>query len=637
MLRSFWHSTVRPVVACSLVWICLATVAQAQPGRDKDPLSWDRNVQAIVNRFCVKCHNESEPSGDVNLAQDEDIRQILEHRRTWETALSVVEQGEMPPDDARQPSDEQRQHLIGFIRRTLEELDCSEAADPGYPNVRRLNRVEYDLTIEDLTGLRMNLAETFPPDASAYGFDHLGEVLSLAPSQVQQYFDAAQKVVAELIRQKDTRPELYIRAFGNKPANRDDERVQAKAAAERFATRAFRRPVESDYIDQLMGLYDKARQKDQTHQQATGHLLSAVMISPKFLLRVEQNRPGLYEAYPVDEYELATRLSYFLWSRPPDDRLLDLAAGGKLSQDDILEQETRRMLADPRSLALAENFFGQWLSLRDAQTHQPDREQFPQFNEALRQAMQDEMRLLCSEIVQNNQPVNDLIDADYTYLNQSLAEHYGIDGDFGKEPRRVQLADRRRGGVVTSAALTMLLADPARTNVPRRGNFIAGRLLGTPPPPPPPNVPPLEDVADDGTHKTLRELLELHRSKPECASCHAKMDPLGFALENYDAIGRWRDTDNGQPIDASGEWTGGEEFDGPVGLKDLLLEKRDEFSATLIRNLLIYALGRGLHGSDECVVQDCLKAAQQDEYRFATIVVAITKSVPFRYRRNPID
>jgi hypothetical protein len=407
--------------------------------------------------------------------------------------------------------------------------------------------------------------------------------------------------------------------------------------SQQFASRAFRRPAEEPYVEQLMGLYDLARDKGQSHEAAVGHLLTSVLISPQFLLRIETNRPDQEEPYPVDDYELATRLSYFLWSRPPDEPLLRLAEAGTLSQDQTLEAETRRMLADPRSAALADHFFGQWLSLRDAATHQPDREQFPEFDESLRAAMVEEMRRFLAELVRQDRPITDLIDANYTYLNQTLARHYAIDGDFGDQWQRVTLNDRRRGGVITSAALTMLLADPGRTNVPRRGNYIAGRLLGTPPPPPPADVPLLEEVAADAEHKTLRELLELHRSKPECASCHAKMDPLGFALENYDAIGRWREQDSGQPIDASGQLADGRRFVGPLGLKDVLLEKRDAFAKTMVRNLLIYALGRGLQGSDECVVRDCLDAASKNEDRFSSVVVAITQSVPFRYRRNPID
>lgn len=625
------------VLLIAIVWFGVGSPAMGQPGRDKDPLSWDRKIRSNVVRYCIKCHNADESNGDVNLDQDHDIRLILEHRSTWETALTVLERSDMPPQGERQPTAEQRRDMIKFLERTLNEQDCSKPADPGYPNVRRLNRVEYDLTIEDLTGLKLGLAEDFPPDASAYGFDHLGEVLSLSPTQVQQYYDAAKKIVAELVKQKTARPDLYERAFGKQVTDKSNERTQARAAVQSFATRAFRRPVEPSYIDQLMGLYDKSRQKKQSHEQATGHLLSAILISPKFLLRLERNRSDATEPYPVDDYELATRLSYFLWSRPPDETLLELAAAGRLSDVGTLESQTRRMLADPRSNALAENFFGQWLSLRDAATHQPDRDRFPEFDDSLRAAMINEMRLLLVELVQQDGPITDLIDAKYTYLNDTLAGHYGIDGDFDRTFQRVELKDRRRGGVVTSAALTMLLADPGRTNVPRRGNFIAGRLLGTPPPPPPPDIPLLEEIADDGKPKTLRERLELHRSKPECASCHAKMDPLGFALENYDAIGRWRQKDNGLPIDASGKLIDGQTFSGPVGLKDVLLNEKEAFRKTLTRNLLIYAFARGLRGTDECVVRDCMKAAESNDDRFSSLVVEIVRSVPFRYRRNPID
>ncbi len=623
----------------TLMLLCLATasVAQAQPGRHKDELSWDRRIRGLVGRYCLRCHNADDANADVDLERDRDIRLILQHRETWEAAFKVLDRGEMPPEDERQPSEDERNDLKKFIRRTLDNIDCSSPADPGYPSIRRLNRAEYDLSIADLTGLELNLSAGFPPDASAYGFDHLGQVLTLSPAQMQRYYAAAQKIVAELISRKSTQPDLYTRAFGKQPATSEDERPTARAAFQQFATRAFRRPADAIYVDKLMQIYDKAREKKQSHEQATAHALTAVLISPKFLLRLEQNQPGNDDPYAVDDYELATRLSYFLWSRPPDEQLLKLAAAGKLSDPKTLESETRRMLRDPRSTALSDHFFGQWLSLRDAAKHQPDKQEFPGFTEELRTAMTREMQLFLADLVQQDRPVTHLIDARYTFLNQTLADHYGIKGDFNDAFKRTELNDRRRGGVVTSAALTMLLADPGRTNVPRRGNFIAGRLLGSPPPPPPADVPPLEDTAEDSGQKTLREMLELHRSKPQCASCHAKMDPLGFALENYDAIGRWRDKDNGLPIDASGQMRGSKPFNGPAGLKDLLLSKKPEFLKTLTRNLLIYALARGLRGSDECVVRDVMQSAQENELRFSSVVVAIVKGVPFRYRRNPID
>jgi hypothetical protein len=400
---------------------------------------------------------------------------------------------------------------------------------------------------------------------------------------------------------------------------------------------AFRRPVDDSYLGRLMKIYELARSKGESYESAVGYMVTAVLISPNFLMRLEGSRPESDEPYRVDDYELATRLSFFLWSRPPDKRLLDQAALGELSKPENLELQTLRMLADDRSRALVDNFFGQWLSIREIESHQPDSDRFPEFDTELRSAMIGEINGFLTELIRKDRPVTDMLDANYTFLNERLADHYKIKGIRGDEFRRVSLTDRRRGGVLTSAALLMLQSDPGRTNVPRRGNFVAGRILGSAPPPPPPDVPQLEDIESDDMPRSLRELLELHRKNPECANCHAKMDPLGFALENYDAIGRWRTKDGEFPINPSGELVTGRMLSGPVQLKDYLLESKEGFTRTLVKNLLIYALGRGLQGNDECVVRDALRAAENKDYRFSAIVVEIVKSYPFRYRQNPID
>ncbi|MBV8878358.1 MAG: DUF1592 domain-containing protein, partial [Planctomycetaceae bacterium] len=383
------------------------------------------------------------------------------------------------------------------------------------------------------------------------------------------------------------------------------------------------------------GLYDKARAKGLAHEAAVRPMLTAVLISPRFLFRIESARRDVKGPYPVDDYDLAARLSYFLWSGPPDEVLLALAAKQALGSPEALEAQARRMLADPRSQALVDNFMGQWLQLRGLATHAPDAKKFPQFTDSLRGAMKKELALFLGEIVRKDRPLTELVDADYTYLNEELAKHYGVDGVKGPEFRRVALKDRRRGGVITSAAVLMLQSDPERNNVPRRGNYIAASILGTPPPPPPPDIPALEDSKTSGKEQTLRQLLDLHRSKPECFTCHSRIDPLGFSLENFDAIGRWRDTDAGAPVDASGILPDGKTFRGPVELKQILMSRKDEFTKTLTGNLLIYALGRGLQREDDCVIRAAQDAAAKNDYRFSSLVVAIVQSFPFRNRRNP--
>ena len=630
----FLRTTRVLLLACG-VTTGFCTVAAGQPGKHEDPLSWDRSVGGLVQRYCTSCHNRAEARGGIDLARDQNPRLILQHRDTWETALEMVEGEAMPPDDARQPSDKERALLVEFLRLTLADTGDPDANDPGPPTLRRLNRVEYDNAIADLTGLDLHVAESFPPDPSGYGFDNIGDALTLSPVQIEGYYDAARTIVRQLLDSKATATNAYERVFGRQPDRETGERQAARAVIERFASRAFRRPVQRPQVDRLMSIYDRARSQGQPHDEATGHMLTAVLISPQFLLRVEQNQPEADKPFLVDDYELATRLSFFLWSRPPDDTLLQLAGKGQLSDPETLISQTRRMLADPRSQALVDNFFGQWLGLQELDSHQPDPTQFPGFDDALRDAIRRETQMVLMELVQEDRPVTDLIDADFTYVNQRLGAFYGIGGVSGDEMQRVALSDRRRGGLLTSAALLMLQSDPTRTNVPRRGNFIAGRILGDPPPPPPPGVPMLEDVADDGQPRTVRELLELHRSKPECANCHAKIDPLGLSLENYDAIGRWREKEAGKKIDASAELADGRAFVGPAELKEVLLERREAFLRTFTKNLLIYALGRGPQPSDEHVIRETLKIAEAEECRFSSIVLAIVQSVPFRYRPKP--
>lgn len=605
--------------------------ALPQEKKPEDPMSFDRSIRPLLSTFCYRCHNAEKSKGDINLARDENLRLIARNRKTWQTVIEKLEAREMPPEKERQPTDAQRQQIVAFVRKTLGTLDCGDRRDPGKPVTRRLNRAEYDNTILELTGLDLRLSEGFSPDASSYGFDNLGEALAMSPVLVEQYHEAARKVVAEIARSPEARKRVFAAALSRELS----EREAARKTIERFTLKAFRRPPEPAMIDRLLGLYDKARARGEAHDGAVRPMLVAVLISPRFLMRIEAARPDVQGPYPVDDYDLASRLSYFLWSGPPDDELLELAARGALGKTEALEAQARRMLRDPRARALAQNFLGQWLQLRNLAAHKPDPKYFPEFTDTLRAAMQGEMELFLGEIVREDRPVTDLVDADYTYANEELARHYGLEGVKGPEMRRVPLPDKRRGGALTSAAVLTLLSDPERTNVPRRGNYVAGTILGAPPPPPPPDVPALEESKVEGKPQTLRQLLEVHRRNPECASCHAKIDPLGFALDNYDGIGRWRDREGGVPVDASGTLPSGRKFKGPVELKGILLARRDDFVRTITENMLIYALGRGLELEDECVVRDVLKAAPAEGYRFSSVVLTIVKSQPFRYRRNP--
>ena len=616
------------VLVSVLAW--LSANEAAKPKDTVDPLSFDQRIMPLLGNFCYPCHNERKTKGDVNLRRDADLRMIADDRKVWITALKEVGEGKMPPEKAKQPSDDERKLLLAFIERTVNTLDCTQQKDPGRPSVRRLNRNEYDNTIRALFDLDLTLGQQFSPDGSSYGFDTIAEALSIAPVQVEQYYQAADRALDAAFKDRKALASFLIR----QPGPGLDGRSAAREVIAAFAARAYRKPVASDTVDRLLVIYDLAVAARKSYGQSVRAMMQAVLLSPRFLVRIEESDDKATAPYPVAPYDLAARLSYFLWSSPPDEELLRLAAEKRLQDPSTLEQQARRMLADPRSRALAENFAGQWLQLRQLSDHRPDATRFPEFTPSLRQAMLDEAYLFIGDLVHNDRPITDLLDANYTFLNEELARHYGISGVKGSRMQRVALTDGRRGGVVTMAAVLTITADPTRTNIPRRGNYVMGTLLGEPPPPPPANVPPLDMSAKDGPPKTLREMLEMHRRNPECASCHAKTDPLGFGLENYDAIGRWQETQNGKPIDASGTLPSGEKFNGPVEMKRILSDRRLAFARGMSESLLIYALGRGLQRSDECVVRDALQALEHGNFKLSALVTTIVRSYPFTYRRN---
>ena len=412
---------------------------------------------------------------------------------------------------------------------------------------------------------------------------------------------------------------------------RDD--ACARTILTALSRRAFRRAVSSDDVEPLVQLYSTGR-RGRDFEAGIQKAIQALLTSPEFLFRAEQDPPKAApgSVYRVSEVELASRLSFFLWSSIPDDQLLDLAAGGRLSDPVVFERQVRRMLQDRRADALVTNFAGQWLHLRNVETVQPDPVIFP-FDEQLRQAFSDETRLLFASIVREDRSILDVLTADYTYLNQRLAEHYGVKNIYGSQLRRVPVSDPNRRGLLGHGSILTLTSYPNRTSVVQRGKWVLENLLGTPPPPPPPDVPQLQP-SRDGQALTMREQMEAHRASPVCSSCHARMDPIGFALENYDGVGKWRTEDAGAPIDARGTLPDGTEFRGGAGLTDLLLTKyKDDVVRTATEKLLTYALGRGVEYFDAPTVRAIARDAAKDDYRFSSLVLAVTTSRPFRMRR----
>jgi hypothetical protein len=327
-------------------------------------------------------------------------------------------------------------------------------------------------------------------------------------------------------------------------------------------------------------------------------------------------------------------LSFFLWSSIPDDTLLDLAAEGRLKDPAVLEEQVRRMLADPRSEALVTNFAGQWLYLRNIAMVAPDLGEFPEFDENLREGLQRETELFFGSMLREDRSVADLLDADYTFLNERLARHYGIANIYGSHFRRVTLDHEERKGLLGKGSILTATSYANRTSPVLRGKWILENILGTPPPPPPPNVPELPEPAGDGQPLTMRERMEAHRANPACATCHARMDPLGFALENFDAIGGWRSTEAGSPIDSSGVLPDGTQFEGASGLRKVLLGRREAFVMNVTEKLLTYALGRGVEYYDAPAVRSVMRQAAPSDYRWSSLITGIIKSTPFRMRRS---
>ena len=426
------------------------------------------------------------------------------------------------------------------------------------------------------------------------------------------------------------------RIFVCRPADRNDEAPCAAKIFSTLARRAYRRPVTDADLKPLLSFYERGRQQG-TFESGIEAGLRRLLVAPDFLFRVEHDPAGVPPGsnYRLNDYELASRLSFFLWSSLPDDQLLDLAQAGKLKDPVILEQQVRRMLADRRSRTLVSNFAGQWLYLRNLSRVAPDPDAFPEFDDNLRRAFQRETELLLETVLREDRSIVDLLNANFTYLNERLARHYQIPNVHGSNFRRVSLTDSDRFGLLGQASILTVTSYPTRTSPVLRGKWILENLLGTPPPPPPANVPDLKDHAEDGTALSLRQQMEKHRADPTCASCHARMDPLGFALENYDGIGQHRAKDVNGNIDTSGALPDGTRFQGPGGLRDLLLSRRDQFVETVAEKLLTYALGRGLEYYDQPAIRAITREAAENDYRISSVILAITKSTPFQLRRSP--
>ena len=754
--------------------LCLGTVpiAASQAG-GQDTESGPELLRNTVRRHCLACHNDRTLTAGLSL-QAVDPERVAEHAPVLERVFQKLRAGEMPPEGRPRPDAATAASLLAWLETAL-DTESAANPDPGAPAIHRLNRAEYRNAVRDLLGLDLDHARDLPADDSGYGFDNIGDVLTVSPLHVEQYVAAARRVSRLAVGSLAPRPvveryeppdgttdeaidglppnerggilfrhyfafdadytftiriggrrttgmpapvldvrvdgrrvrlidadfdpeeanqltrnfeirlplpageheigaaflteyahsedggaetndhavdyvlvggpydaagpgetDIQRRIFVCRPAADEPEEPCARRILQRLARHAYRRPVTAADIDPLLDLFAMGRADGERFEDGIEMALSGVLVSPSFLFRAprapDDAEPG--SAYPLLDIDLASRLSFFLWSGIPDEELLDLAERGRLRDPAVLDGQIARMLADPKAGALVENFGGQWLHLRNVADWTPDPVRFADFDDSLRYAFERETELFLDHLIREDRSVLELIDADYTFLNERLAGFYGIDGVHGGYFRRVPLAGTGRGGVLTHGSVLMVTSYPTRTSPVLRGKWVLENLLGAPPPPPPPDVPALDAGAEDSAG-SLREALERHRASPACAACHAKLDPLGFALENFDAVGAYRTKDDGVTVEASGALPDGTLVDGPAGLRRVLRDRRDEFVETLAAKLLTYAIGRGLEWYDQPAVREIRREVEAADYRFSALVSAIVDSVPFRLRRIP--
>lgn len=588
-------------------------------------------VTPFIKTYCLECHSNKRPTeAGVNFSPALKHPGHAAFSQQWKNAIARVEAHDMPPDYADdQPTDADRQMFADWLAR----IKFLSQKDPGPFVIRRLTKTEYGNTLRDLFGVEPEIADELPDEIGGEGY-----LNSLSPLQLEHYITIADKVLDQIsppVGGPST--EMQKRLFGQTLAPEADTRVAARKVARELARKAYRRPPSESELDVLLEVFDLGRQNDLTYPQALRLMLKAILVSPQFLFITPagEAEPDV-EIVPLDDYQLASRLSYLLWATMPDDELMTLAGKGKLHEPAILKAQVKRLLDDPRSRALFDGFGAHWLEVRDLEDRVFDREKFPEMTSQMRAAMYDEARLFFESIVREDRSVASFVDGDYTFLNGILAPIYGLEDTVtGPEMRRVQLTDDNRGGILGMPAILAATSFPDRTSPVNRGVWVLEQVLGDHVPPAPPDVPAL-DRQDQQTvaQLTLRERTELHRANPVCANCHKLLDPIGFGLENFDAIGRWREQDeNGEAIDASGELPSGKRFSSPKDLKAIIAGRIDKLSRNLVEKLLAYALCRNLEGYDEIVVDGLMKEIASDEYRMQTLVTAVVTSYPFTHRR----
>jgi len=766
----------------ALAGLFFAVVLHSQSNRPQPA----NEAQSTITRYCTGCHNDRTRAGELVL----DPATVASNTAIGEKVVRRLRMRTMPPSGAPRPDENTYNQTASWLETQLDKAAVANP-NPGQPLLHRLNRTEYANTIDDLLGLKIDVAALLPPDDSAFGFDNNASVLGFSPVLLERYLSAADRVSALALGDPNTEPgsdtyrarqdlsqdqhieglpfgtvgglqiehtfpldaeyefrlsffrnnleimrgielphqvelsidgeRTFLRTIGGpedfalmrNPTDGSDAidarfrvRIPVKAGLhkvtatflqkrgvgtlrlqgfvrssvdtfeaagrphleaitilgpykgaenggrpsglrlscvdvpcvraflESLARRAYRRPVTEADMRPLLEFFELGRAK----RGADGGLqmaLRRILASPSFLLRAETSperlKPGTL--HPVEPVELASRLSFFLWSSIPDERLLKAAVG----RPEVLDAEVRRMLADPRGARFVSNFAGQWLQLRNLRNARPNSAQFPDFDDNLRQSFRQETEMLFASILNEDRSVLDLLRADYTFLNERLARHYGVPGIYGTNFRRVAVTQDERKGILGHGSILTVTSHADRTSPVVRGKWILENLLGAPPPPPPPDVPALVENTEDAPPRALRARLELHRANPICSSCHKLMDPIGFSLDNFDAVGVWRTEESGAPINATGQLADGTPVNGVVSLRNALLARPEIFAGAVTEKLLIYALGRGLDPSDMPTVRTIVRKNASNNYKLSSIIMDVVRSVPFQMRKKPTE
>jgi len=627
------------MLALALVGFALAlptAVAVAAEEQDSASLQAESKkvfkdrVTPFLNTYCTQCHGLYKMEGGITFVPALKTPGVPSSTKLWNQAVANVKAHDMPPEDSKkQPTDEERQMFVDWVG-TIKFLSPK---DPGVFVIRRLTKVEYGNTLRDLFGVAPAVAAELPDEVFGEGY-----LNSMSPLQSEKYLAIANEVLERILASKDQPPtEMQKRLFGDPPAPGSDLRMAAKTVASKLARNAYRRPATEAELELLLRVFDLAQENNLDYPESLRLMLKAVLVSPQFLFITPAKEPEAGQTIaPLDDYQLASRLSYLLWATMPDAELSALADNGNLHEPAILQLQVKRLLADPRSRALFDGFGAQWLGLLGLESKTFDTVMFPQLTAEMRSAMVEEARLFFESIVRENRSVVDFVDSDYTFLNGTLAALYGLEKTVtGPEMRKVQLDDANRGGILGMPGILASTSFPNRTSPVKRGVWVLEQVLGEHVPPPPPNVPPLEKQDKQAVENlTLRQRTELHRTNAVCANCHKILDPIGFGLENFDAIGRWRNQDDtGGAIDAAGELPGEKRFSSPRELKAIIAARKDELAQNLTRKLLAYALCRQLEGYDEIVVDQLMETIAKDGYRMQTLISEIVTSYPFVNRR----